>query len=251
MPLVEWSRFSEGVRGIERVNTQYGYRIAFKTSQGLLYLNKNVERRVKKMGLFKDSFNPNAIPDDWLVAINGNWVYRIASPTYVDIPYTVVWDVLKDYGMMMSIGKWEASQVDNFEGATYASFTINYSRSSHPQVGDFVNGLRVSFGNDGYTAFKITRFIGILACENGLVRGINDVTRLLHAKSFDAVIERLRRVFRMYTTIPLNDEFEELNKPVNTKLLEEAFKRIDDFGRLWSIYSQRYGNINLALAQAL
>lgn len=251
MPQVTWGEFLEGLRGLEVVGTWYGKRIGFRTRDGLLMLNKNVEKRLKKMGVLNHEFKPWLIPRDWIVAYDGEWVYRIASPLYVDVPPNVVGELLRESGLPISLGKW-GNKVARIEGATYGEYTISYSRDNSPRVGDFITGLRVTFGNDGYTAFRVTRFIGILECENGLIVGSEDVTKLLHARSLEAVIERLRRVFKAYTMVPLTqDALEALNKPVDVKLLEEAFRKIDDFMVLWDGYRSRFGETNLALAQAL
>ncbi len=246
MPTLEWGRFREGVVGFEEASTMWGMRLGVLTGNGLLLVNKNVERRVSKMGGF------GKIPSDWIVAYDNEWVYRIASPTYVDVPPSVVEGILMEYGKPMVLGNW-GTWVRRSEGATYANFTVSFNRSNSARVGDFVNGLRITFGNDGYTAFKVTRFLGILACENGLVTGVNDVERLLHAKHFNTVIERIRRTLRLFTAEPFSEEkLTTLERtPVDRRLLEKAFSKIDDFGRLWNLYSQRHGESQLALAQAL
>ena len=251
MPQLTWGEFVRGVWSIGRVDTMYGPRLLFRTRWGAFYLNKNVERRLKKMGVLNGGFKPEYIPGGWIVAHDGEWVYRIASPLYVDVHPNVIGELLREVGLPISLGKW-GNRVVRSEGATYGEYTIYYTKDSSPKVGDFVAGLRLTFGNDGYTAFKIYRFYGILKCENGLIMGVEDVTRLLHARRFETVIERLKRVFKAYTITPLTqDAFEALNKPVDAKLLEEAFRKIDDFYRLWGIYRNEYGETNLALAQAL
>ena len=251
MPQLTWGEFVRGLWSIGRADTRYGRRVLFRTRWGAFYLNKNVERRLRKMNVLNGEFKPWLIPKDWLVTYDGEWIYRIASPLYVDVPPSIIEGLLKEVGLPISLGKW-GNRVVKSEGATYGEFTISYTRASSPRVGDYVAGLRIVFGNDGYTAFRVFRFFGILKCENGLIMGVEDVTKLLHARHPETVVERLKRVFKAYTMIPpTQDAFEELAKPVDVRLLEEAFRKIDDFGRLWSEYRAEYGETNLALAQAL
>lgn len=250
MPQLTWGEFLEGLRGLEVVGTWYGKRIGFRTRDGLLMLNKNVEKRLRKMGVLNHEFKPWLIPKDWIVTYDGEWIYRIASPLYVDVPPGTIEGLLREVGFPISLGKW-GNKVVKWEGATYGEYTISYSRDSSPRVGDYVAGLRITFGNDGYTAFRVTRFIGVLECENGLIVGSEDVSKLLHARHPEAVIGRLRRVLKAYAVPFTANAFEELVKPVDVRLLEEAFRKIDDFGRLWDEYRARFGETNLALAQAL
>lgn len=244
MPQVTWGEFARSIVRVEEAHTMYGLRVVFRTRRGVLYLNKNVERRVRKMGGLEK------IPEDWIVAHDGEWVYRIASPNYVDVPPSVVEGLVREAGVPISLGKW-GNRVYRWEGATYGEYTIYYSKDSSPRVGSFVAGLRITFGNDGYTAFRVTRFIGVLECENGLIMGVEDVERLLHAKHPETVITRLRRVIEGFVRPFGEDAFRRLEGAVNVEVLEEAFRRIGDFHRLWGLYRQRFGETNLALAQAL
>jgi len=128
---------------------------------GSVFVNRNVVRR------FKGIEGVLHAPDNWLASIRMNgeaWLYRIASPAYVDVPAEDVANAVKSVlPGVTTFGHWEGERIWVEEGAVYGSITGIWGRGSHPRVGDFVYITHITWGNDGYTAFRITRVLGDFA----------------------------------------------------------------------------------------
>jgi len=223
---------------------------------GSVYVNRNVVRRFKGIdGVLK-------APDNWLasVRLNGEaWLYRIASPGYVEVPSFEVLNAVREVlPNVVRFGKWESYRVWVEEGATYGEVTGVLGRSSHPRVGDFLFLARVFWGNDGYTAFRITRVLGILKCTNGLVMGIHEFRRVFHARLNMPLREKindvLNRIKNTITSIRIDDThiLDKLSKtPVAPETIEKLSKRFPDFPRLYAEYKPQYGDTMMAVFQAL
>jgi hypothetical protein len=223
---------------------------------GNVYVNRNVVRR------FKGIDGVLHAPDSWVASIRMNgeaWLFRVSSPQYVDVPAEEVVRVIR--GVLPSVttfGKWDGERVWVNEGAVYGEVTGYLGRGSHPQVGDFIYLVRVSWGNDGYTAFRITRVLGILKCTNGLVMGINEFRRVFHARLNMPLREKindvLNRIKNIITSIRIDDShiLDALAKtPVAPEAIERLAKRFPDFNRLYNEYRAQYGDTLLAILQAL
>jgi hypothetical protein len=223
---------------------------------GNVYVNRNVVRRFKGIeGVLK-------APDNWLASIRLNgeaWLFRIASPAYVEVPVEDVVRAIREVlPNVVRFGKWESYRVWVEEGATYGEVTGVLGSGSHPQVGDFLFIARVFWGNDGYTAFRITRVFGILKCTNGVVMGINEFRRVFHARLNMPIEAKVRdilnRIKNTITSIRIDDThiLDKLSKtPVSPETIEKLSKRFPDFPRLYAEYKPQYGDTLLAVIQSL
>jgi hypothetical protein len=222
---------------------------------GAVYVNGNVVKR------FKGIDSVLKAPSDWIAAIRpwrgDYWLYRIASPAYVDVPGEVVLRAIRDaLPGVEGFGRWEAEGLWQYEGALYGSITGVLGRGSHPRVGEFKYLLRVTWGDDGYTAFRIVRTIGVVVCENGLVAGEDSYTRVFHSRlnkpiesKINDVLGRIRRIISMEK--PSVSEIERLMVPIEPKVIEDLSKRFSDFPRLYAGYRAQYGDTLMAVLQAL
>jgi len=222
---------------------------------GNVYVNRNVVRRFGGIeGILK-------APDNWLasVRLNGEaWLYRVASPTYVEVPTE---DVVKAIREVLpnaaNFGRWDGERIWVEEGAVYGSITGLLGRSSHPRVGDFVYLVRVTWGNDGFTAFRIFKAIGILKCTNGLVVGFNAFKRIFHAKLNAPLHEKindvLRRIKDAITSVNMNNSvIEALSRTsIEPRVIEDLSRKFPDFMRLYNEYKPQYGDTMMAVFQAL
>jgi len=222
---------------------------------GSVYVNRNVVKRFKGIeGVLK-------APDNWLASIRMNgeaWLYRVASPTYVEVPAEEVVRVVREVlPNVVKFGGWEGERIWVEEGATYGSITGLLGRDSHPRVGDFVYITRITWGNDGYTAFRITRVLGILKCTNGLVLGFNVFKRIFHARLNMPLREKindvLNRIKNTITSIRIDpNTLDVLSKtPVSPETIERLAKRFPDFMRLYNEYKPQYGDTMMTVLQAL
>jgi hypothetical protein len=223
---------------------------------GNVYVNRNVVRR------FGGIDGVLHAPDSWVASIRLNgeaWLYRIASPGYVEVPAEEVVRVVR--GVLPNVanfGRWEGERIWVEEGAVYGSITGIWGSGSHPQVGDFVSLVRVFWGNDGYTAFRVFKAIGILKCENGLVVGFNAFRRIFHARLNMPLREKindvLNRIKNAITSIRIGNThiLDELSRtPVNPEAIENLAKRFPDFPRLYNEYRSQYGDTMMTVLQAL
>jgi hypothetical protein len=220
---------------------------------GRVFVNGNVIKR------FKGISGVLSAPGDWLASVSEwhgeYWLYRVSSPEYVDIPAGTVINTVKEIlPGITSFGRWEAERVWRYEGAEYGELTGFLGRGEHPQVGDFVYLVRVSWGNDGYSAFKVFRVLGILKCTNGLVTGFNSFKRIFHSRLTGPIEEKVRDVLnRIRNAIQLMNDgsIESLMRPVDAKVIEDLSKRFPDFQRLYAEYKPQYGDTMMAVFQAL
>jgi len=222
---------------------------------GEVLVNRNVVRR------FKGIDGVLHAPDNWLASIRMNgeaWLFRIASPSYVDIPGSVVLQEIK--GMLPGVGrfgKWEAERLWIVEGAEYGEVTGVLGRDNHPRIGDFVYLIRVMWGNDGYSAFRVFKAIGIIKCTNGLVVGFNAFKRIFHAKLNAPLHEKindiLRRIKDAITSVNMNNSvIEALSRtPIEAKVVEDLAKKFPDFMKMYAEYRREYGDTMMAVYQVL
>jgi hypothetical protein len=201
-----WGRYYLRVRGL-----------------GDVFVNGNVIKR------FKGIDSVLKAPGDWIAAIRpwrgDYWLYRIASPAYVDVPGEVVLRAIRDaLPGVEGFGRWEAEGLWQYEGAEYGEVTGVLGKDSHPRVGEFKYLLRVTWGDDGYTAFRIVRTIGVVVCENGLVAGEDSYTRVFHSRlnkpiesKINDILGRIRRIISMEK--PSVSEIERLMVPIEPKSL--------------------------------
>jgi len=222
---------------------------------GDVFVNRNVVRRFKGIeGVLK-------APDNWLASIRLNgeaWLYRVASPAYVEVPAEDVANTVKSVlPGVTKFGKWEGERTMVEEGATYGEVTGVLGSGSHPQIGDFVYLIRISWGNDGFTAFRVFKAIGILRCTNGLVVGFNAFKRIFHAKLNMPIEAKIRdimnRIKNTITSIHIDPNIlDALAKtPVSPEAIERLSKRFPDFPRLFNEYRAQYGDTLLTILQAL
>ena len=223
---------------------------------GEVFVNRNVIRRFKGIdGVLR-------APDNWLASIRMNseaWLYRVASPQYVEVPAELVLNAVREVlPDVVKFGGWEGERVWVEEGAVYGEVTGMLGRGSHPRVGDFLFLARVVWGNDGYTAFRITRVLGILACTNGLVMGINEFKRVFHARLNMPLREKindvLNRIKNIITSIRISNThiLDTLaSTPVAPEVIERLSKRFPDFNRLYNEYRSQYGDTMMTVLQAL
>jgi hypothetical protein len=199
-------------------------------------------------------------PDNWLASVRMNgeaWLYRIASPAYVEVPAEDVVRAIREVlPNVANFGRWEGERIWVEEGAVYGSITGYLGRGSHPRVGDFVYITRITWGNDGYTAFRITRVLGILQCENGLVVGEEFISRVFHARLNKPIEFKIRDVLDRIRRIITGSRFSNydvgrLMKPVDAKVIEDLGRRFSDFPRLYAEYRAQYGDTLLAVMQSL
>jgi hypothetical protein len=197
---------------------------------------------------------------DWVAAIrpwHGEyWLYRIASPEYVDVPGTVVLQAIKSVlPGVEDFGRWEAERIWQYEGAEYGEVTGVLGGDLHPRVGEFKYILRISWGNDGYHAFRVIKTIGVLVCENGLVLGEGNYTRIFHARLNKPLDEKVREIINRIVNIINNERpsvnIESLMRPIAPKTVEDLSKRFPDFQRLYAEYRAQYGDTLLTAIQAL
>jgi len=233
-----WGRYYLRVRGL-----------------GDVFVNGNVIKR------FKGIDSVLKAPGDWIAAIRpwrgDYWLYRIASPAYVDVPGEVVLRAIRDaLPGVEGFGRWEAEGLWQYEGAEYGEVTGVLGKDSHPRVGEFKYLLRVTWGDDGYTAFRIVRTIGVVVCENGLVAGEDSYTRVFHSRlnkpldeKIREVINRIRRIISMEK--PSVSEIERLMVPIEPKVIEDLSRRFSDFPRLYAEYKSQYGDTLMAVLQTL
>ncbi len=237
---------------LDTVDTQYGRTYLIRhLKYGALLMNRNLEKRLRRI-------SPNPIdalfklPEDWHAAVRGNWMYRVASLSYVDVPAGAVQGIVRNLGEFIEFGKW-GNWVRVIQGATYISVNTSVGLLNHPKVGEFTLGLHLWWGNDGYTAFHVTYYAGVLKCVNGLIMGYRASVRLLHARSSEAVLARIREavggVFRINAEAFID---ELLRTPVDYDQLTQVKKRLGyDFMRLWEYYRGIHGENMLAFYQAL
>jgi hypothetical protein len=199
-------------------------------------------------------------PDNWLASIrvNGNaWLFRVASPTYVEVPAEEVVRVVREVlPNVANFGRWDGERVWVEEGAVYGSITGIWGSGSHPRVGDFVYITRITWGNDGFTAFRITRALGILQCLNGLVIGEEFISRVFHARLNKPLSDKIRDVLNRIKSIITGSRFsnydvERLMKPIEPKVIEDLSRRFSDFMRLYAEYRSQYGDTLMAVLQSL
>jgi hypothetical protein len=221
---------------------------------GSVYVNRNVVRRFKGIeGVLR-------APDDWIASIRLNgeaWLFRVSSPQYVEVPAEEVVRVVREVlPNVANFGRWDGERVWVEEGAVYGSITGYLGRGSHPRVGDFVYITRITWGNDGFTAFRITRALGILQCLNGLVIGEEFISRVFHARLNKPLGEKIKDVLNRIKSIITGSRFsnydvERLMKPIEPKVIEDLSKRFSDFPRLYAEYRSQYGDTLLSVMQAL
>jgi hypothetical protein len=221
---------------------------------GEVLVNGNVVRRFKGIdGVIR-------APDDWIASIRLNgeaWLFRIASPSYVDIPGSVVMSAIK--GMLPGVGRfgrWEAERLWIAEGAEYGEVTGVLGRDNHPRIGDFMYLIRVTWGNDGYSAFKVFKMIGVLKCTNGLVAGFNMFRRIFHSRLTGPIEEKVNDVLSRIKNAVVsmsNNAFplEALSRPIEPKIVEDLSRKFPDFMRLYSEYRKEYGDTMMAVYQVL
>jgi hypothetical protein len=224
---------------------------------GRVYINGNVLKRFKRVdGIINAPSNWVAVVREWR---GEYWLGRVASPSYVDVPAQRVLDALRDVvGVLTSFGRWE-SKVWVEEGAEYGSVTGIVGKGSLPSIGDFIGLVRVVWGSDGYTAFKVYTAVGILQCMNGLVLGFSAFRRIFHSRlspgasieeKVNEVLTRIKHAVIGARVDPGKiEELARTQAPVN--LVEELGRRFDDFERLYSEYRAQYGDTILAVFQAL
>jgi hypothetical protein len=221
---------------------------------GDVFVNGNVVKRFKSIEVALQA------PGDWLASVRmwrgEYWLFRIASPTYVEVPGTVVLGAVKSVlPGVTKFGKWEAERLWQYEGAEYGEVTGTLGGDSHPQVGEFKYLLRVTWGDDGYTAFRIERTIGVVACENGLVIGEGNYARIFHARLNKPIEAKVREIINRIVNIINNERpsvnIESLMRPIEPKTVENLSKRFSDFPRLYAEYRAQYGDTLLAVIQAL
>jgi len=222
---------------------------------GRVLVNGNVVKRFKSIEVALQA------PGDWLASVRmwqgEYWLYRIASPGYVEVPGTVVLRAVKSVlPGIEKFGRWEAERLWQYEGAEYGEVTGVLGRNSHPRVGEFKYLLRVMWGDDGYHAFRIIKTIGVVVCENGLVASEDSYTRVFHSRlnkplseKIREVINRIRRIISMEK--PNDNEIERLMRPVDARIIEDLSRRFSDFPRLYAGYRAQYGDTLLAVMQAL
>ena len=221
---------------------------------GEVLVNRNVVRR------FGGIDGVLHAPDNWLasVRLNGEaWLFRIASPLYVEVPAEEVVRVVREVlPNVANFGRWDGERVWVEEGAVYGSITGIWGSGSHPRVGEFVYLVRVSWGNDGFTAFRITRALGILQCLNGLVIGEEFISKVFHARlnkpiefKINEVLGRIRRIITGSRFS--NYDVERLMKPIEPKVIEDLSRRFSDFPRLYAEYRAQYGDTLMAVLQSL
>ena len=221
---------------------------------GNVYVNRNVVRR------FKSIDGVLHAPDNWIASIRMNgeaWLFRVSSPQYVEVPAEEVVRVVR--GVLPNVanfGRWEGERIWVEEGATYGEVTGMLGSGSHPRVGEFVYLVRVSWGNDGFTAFRITRALGILQCLNGLVIGEEFISKVFHARLNKPIEFKIRDVLNRIRRIITGSRFsnydvERLMKPIEPKVIEDLSRRFSDFPRLYAEYRSQYGDTMMAVFQAL
>ncbi len=259
--VIPWGELLGEVRGWGR-DVWLGRHYLIIDGLGRVYINRNVARRFDGIeGVLK-------APRHYIAAINEwggrNWLFRLASPDYVDVRPELVLNAVRDAvnGALTEFGRWR-SEVAVREGATYASYVFSLGEFNEAYVGRAVLGVRVSFGNDGFTAFRVVGFLGVLACTNGLVVGHRAYGRVFHTHAVlssdpvKRVLERVRdAVRRSLSTLDPSRIEEQLDEwarqPVDREVLMRYGRAFgSEFVRLWQIYSQRHGETVLALLQAL
>jgi len=220
-----------------------------------VFVNGNVTKRFGGIsGILK-------APDNWIASIsewNGEyWLYRVASPSYVDVPGTVVISTIKSLlPGVTNFGRWEAERLVRYEGAEYGELTGFLGRGEHPQVGDVVFITRITWGNDGFSAFKVFKAIGILKCTNGLVMGVNEFRRIFHSRLTKPIEEKVRdvlnRIRNAISTSMDTSALERLMKtPIEAKVIEDLAKKFPGFNRLYNEYRPQYGDTLFTIFQAL
>ncbi|WP_066795162.1 hypothetical protein [Caldivirga sp. MU80] len=221
---------------------------------GDVFVNGNVIKRFKSIEVALQA------PGDWLASVRmwqgEYWLFRIASPTYVEVPGTVVLRAVKSVlPGVEKFGRWEAERLWQYEGAEYGEVTGVLGRDSHPRVGEFKYILRVTWGDDGYHAFRITKTIGVVVCENGLVMGEDSYTRVFHSRLNkplpDKVREIINRIVNIINMERPSGDIERLMRPIEPKTVEDLSRRFPDFQRLYAEYKPQYGDTLLTVMQAL
>jgi len=233
-----WGRYYLRVRGL-----------------GDVFVNGNVIKR------FKSIDGALHAPNDWVAVIrewHGDyWLYRVASPEYVEVPGTVVLQAVKSVlPGVTAFGRWEAERLFMYEGAEYGEVTGVLGKDSHPRVGEFKYILRISWGDDGYHAFRVIKTIGIVACVNGLVIGEDSYTRVFHSRLNKPIEAKVREIINRIVNIinnerPSGNEIERLNRPIEPKIIEDLAKKFPDFNRLYNEYRAQYGDTLLTAIQSL
>ena len=221
---------------------------------GRVLVNGNVVKRFKSIEVALQA------PGDWLASVRmwqgEYWLYRIASPGYVEVPGTVVLRAVKSVlPGIEKFGRWEAERLWQYEGAEYGEVTGVLGRNSHPRVGEFKYLLRVMWGDDGYHAFRIIKTIGVMVCENGIVIGEDSYTRVFHSRLNKPLPDKVREIINRIVSIINNERpsvnVENLMRPIEPKTVENLSKRFSDFPRLYAEYRAQYGDTLLAVIQAL
>ena len=221
---------------------------------GNVYVNRNVVRR------FKSIDGVLHAPDNWIASIRMNgeaWLFRVSSPQYVDVPAEEVVNAVKSVlPGVTKFGRWEGERIMVEEGAVYGEITGLLGSGSHPQVGDFVYIIRITWGNDGYTAFRVFKTIGVLKCTNGLIIGFDAFKRIFHSRLNgplpDKVRDVLGRIKNVITSINVNSNaLDSLSGTVNAETIEKLAKRFPDFPKLYAEYRSQYGDTMMAVFQAL
>ncbi len=256
---LKWEEFRSRMGGYG-TDDYTGLTYIYLKGLGSILVNRRVMRKIRRMGGFEK------IPDDynaWVSINGGRWLYRVASDDYVDVPAGLVMLEVRNAlegSVLDGFGKWSTG-LKHIEGADYGEVVASLGEFNTSYLGKTIIGVRVTWGNDGYTAFTVTSFVGVLACINGLVQGMTERERIFHTHAvYNNVNDVLRRIRNAVKNtleelgnfhISTLEEFL-LKTPVNRDDLAKYLNYFGpEFARLWSLYSQRYGENALALAQAL
>ena len=221
---------------------------------GRVFINRNV---VKRFGGVDGVINT---PSNWVASMREwqgeYWLFRVSSPSYVDVPADAVLGTVRGVVNVTSFGRWE-SRVWVEEGAVYGSITGLLARGEAPSVGDFVGLVRVTWGDDGYTAFHVYSVIGVLQCTNGLVLGHTAFRRIFHSRLNMPIEIKIRdvlsRIKHAILSTRVNPSVVEAlaRTQVPTGLVDQLSRRFSDFARLYGEYRAQHGDTLLTVFQSL
>ena len=236
--------------GIKKVINTYPPKLVTK-AYGIVSVNENAFKQLNRwLGGKIVAMAPLARDDlfAWLRTWNGElWLFRVATDAYVDFSppdiLEYVRSLIPDFEPIKA-GSLYGRGVYMEQGAIYAEGVWGIGD------GEFVKGLWVRTGDDGYTAIRIRPFLLEIKEISAIVLP-NTVSRRLHV-SADTIYERVRLdVDGSLATLKSFDLGKLRDYPVPFTVINKLSKKVYDLPHKWKLIAPKYGENAYALALAL